>query len=386
MQNFYYSIPTKIYFGRGQIEQLRTISEIGTKALLVYGGGSIKKIGVYQKVIEILNEIGMKYIELSGVEPNPRIESVRQGVLLCKENNLDVILAVGGGSVIDCSKMIAAGAYYEGDAWDLVLDNSKIKKALPIAVVLTLAATGSEMDAGAVITNFAEKAKLAGAAECTKPTFSILDPVYTMSVSKRMTAAGVADIMSHLFENYFTNEKGAFVQARFCESLLKTCIKYGPIAYNEPDNYEARANLMWASSLAINGICQLGQSVGWTVHPIEHELSAYYDITHGEGLAILTPIWMKYVLSQKTVDKFAEYGINVWGISSDNDPFEIATSAISKTALFFKSLGLPETLRDVGIVEDINFEEMALHCESRTLLGYVPLTHEDTYNIYQLAK
>jgi hypothetical protein len=209
-----------------------------------------------------------------------------------------------------------------------------------------------------------------------------MDPEYTFSVSKAMTAASVTDIMSHTLENYFTPVKGAYLQARFCESILKTCIHYGPIAFEEPNNYEARANLMWAGSLAINGICSLGQEVPWTVHYLEHELSAYYDITHGVGLAILTPPWMRYVLSDETVGKFVEFGVNVWGLNPDGDPYDIANQAIDKTEAFFMSLDLPMTLSEVGI-DDQYLEEMAKNCEFRTLKGYVPLTYRDSMAIYE---
>ncbi|MDD4376905.1 MAG: iron-containing alcohol dehydrogenase, partial [Eubacteriales bacterium] len=276
MQNFNYSIPTKIYFGKGQIKNLSRIKEIGKRVLMVYGGGSIKKNGIYNKALDILKENDIEVFELAGVEPNPKIESVREGVTLCLENKIDVVLAIGGGSTIDCSKIIAAGAKFKGDPWELVLDGGKIKSALPVVTILTLAATGSEMDAFAVISDMSKNEKLGTGSDFVKPAFSILDPEYTFSVSKRQTAAGTADIMSHVFEVYFTREKDGFIQARFCESILKTCIKYGPIALENPEDYEARANLMWASSLAINGLLSYGADVQWRVHPIEHELSAFY--------------------------------------------------------------------------------------------------------------
>lgn len=384
MNNFHYNVPTEIYFGRGAIENLKHIAKYGKRVLLVYGRDSIKKTGLYDEVVKILEQVNVAYEELSNVEPNPRIESVRQGSDLCKEHGIDVVLAVGGGSVIDCAKVIAAAAVYEGDPWELVLDSSKIVDALPVASILTLAATGSEMNGSAVISDLNLRRKIGTYSALLKPKFSIMDPSYTFTVSKGMTAAGVADIMSHTFENYFTPVQGAYVQARFCESLLKTCIHYGPIALEEPNNYEARANLMWAGSLAINGICSLGQQTPWTVHPLEHELSAYYDITHGVGLAILTPPWMRYVLSDSTVDKFVEYGVNVWGLDADGEPFDIANKAVDHTEAFFLSLGLPMKLSDVGI-DSQYIEEMAKNCERRTLKGYVPLNYRDSMAIYEAA-
>lgn len=386
MKNFDYSIPTKVHFGKGQISKLREeVEKFGTNVLLVYGGNSIKRNGIYDQVIEQLNDNEINIFELSKIDPNPRITSARKGADLCKSNKIDVVLAVGGGSVIDCSKLIAAAAFYEGDPWDLVLDSSKITDALPIISVLTLSATGSEMDAFAVISNLDTNEKLGMGNELLKPKVSILDPEYTYTVPAIQTAAGTADIMSHIFETYFHNEKGAYLQDRFAESLLKTCIKYGEIALKEPNNYEARANLMWASSNAINGLISYGTDGGWSVHPMEHELSAYYDITHGVGLAILTPNWMEYVLNEKTVDKFAEYGINVWGIDSSKDKFDISKEAIKATKNYFKKLEIPMSLKEVG-VDDKNLEIMAELASKRgAKYGYMPLEKEDVLNIYKMS-
>lgn len=385
MQNFHYNIPTRIYFGKGQIKNLgENLKRLSDKVLLVYGGGSIKKSGLYDKVAEQLKDAGIEWQELSGVEPNPRIESVRKGVEICRVHGLGAVLAVGGGSVIDCAKIVASGTCYEGDPWDQVLDNSKITKALPVASVLTLSATGSEMDGFAVISDLAKNEKWGTGNEITKPVFSILDPEYTYTVSARQTAAGTADIMSHTFENYFTQEKGAFLQARFCEGVLKTCIQYAPIALKDPENYEARANLMWASSMAINGICSYGENTAWAVHPMEHELSAFYDITHGVGLAILTPNWMEYVLNEDTVWRFVEYGKNVWGITEGSD-MEIAQSAIAKTREFFASLGLPATLHEIGI-DETHFDVMAQKAADGGLkYGFIPLDKEDVLKIFAKA-
>ncbi len=383
MNNFTYHIPTKIHFGRGKISHLCELKDSGNRVLLVYGGGSIKREGIYDKAIEILNENGIEVFEISGVEPNPRIETVRKGVELCKKENIDMVLAVGGGSSIDCAKVVAAGAKYDGDAWDLVLDPKLIKCALPIYTVLTLAATGSEMDAFAVISDLAKNEKWGTFSTHMVPKMSVLDPEYTFSVPAKQTAAGTADIMSHTLENYFTNVKDGFMQARFCEGILKTLIHYGPIALKEPDNYEARANLMWASSFAINGLLKLGSEVTWCVHPMEHELSAFYDITHGEGLAILTPFWMEHALNEETAYKFAEYGRNVFGVS-DADDMEAAKKAIECTRAFFKKMGLPQTLKEVGI-DDTYFVQMAAKAVKRAKGSFVPLTEEDMISIYKAA-
>lgn len=384
MNNFHYSIPTKVYFGEGEIKNLgKVLKEFGSNVLLVYGGGSIKRIGVYDEVLRIAKENNLNIFEISGVEPNPRITTVRLGAELSKEKKIDVVLAVGGGSTIDCGKVIAAGACYEGDSWDLVTNPKKILKALPIVSILTLSATGSEMDPFAVISDLDSNNKIGVGHDLLKPKASILDPTYTYSVSKTQTAAGTIDIMSHIFEVYFNTTEGCYMQDRMCEALLKTCIKYGPIAINEPENYEARANLMWTSSLAINGLLSYGRGGEWTVHPMEHELSAFYDITHGVGLGILTPHWMEYVLNNDTLDKFVEYGVNVWGISKDLDKVDIADLAIEKTKEFFKGLGIPMTLKEVGIDEE-NLEEMAIKaCRFGLDKGFVPLDWEDVYYIYR---
>ena len=327
MESFNYSIKTEIYFGKGKISNLGDILlKYGKSVLLVYGGGSIKKIGLYDKAKEILNKNNIKCIELSGVEPNPRIDTVRKGVNLVRENNIDIILPIGGGSTIDCAKAISGASFYDGDPWDIVKDPKKIpNKIIPIVSILTLAATGSEMDPFAVISNMDTNEKLGLSNENLRPVASILDPEYTYSVPKSQTAAGTCDIMSHVFEAYFTRKDDAYLQDRMAEAVLKTCIEYGIVAYNDPENYDARANLMWASSLAINGLLSCGKdNTAWSVHPIEHELSAYYDITHGVGLAILTPHWMRFVLNDNTVDKFVKFGINVWDIDKTLPKYEIA--------------------------------------------------------------
>lgn len=386
MLNFNYSIPTKIFFGKGKIEVLgKQVKEYGNNVLVVYGGGSIKRSGIYNEVVKIFKDNNINFWELSGVEPNPRITTVREGIKICRENNIDFILAIGGGSSIDCSKVVAAGYYYKGDPWDIVLDPIKIENSLPLGTILTLAATGSEMNSGAVITNLETNEKLGTGHPSMAPKFSILDPTYTFTVPKKHTAAGVADIMSHTFENYFSRIKTAYLQDRMAESVLKTCIKYGKIAIENPENYEARANLMWASSLAINGILSYGKERKWTVHPIEHELSAFYDITHGVGLAILTPHWMKYVLDNTTLDKFVEYGVNVWDIDSKEEKYDIANKAIEKTREYFNSLGIPSTLKEVGIEEEKLGEMAKAATRKGNVGGFKPLTEEDVLEIYKSA-
>ena len=387
MNNFTYYIETKIHFGKGQIEHLSELSAYGSKVLLVYGGGSIKKIGVYDKALEILKDAGLEVFELSGVEPNPRISSVRAGAAICKEKGVDMVLAVGGGSAIDCAKVIAGAALYEGDAWDLVINPGKIGKVLPIFCVLTMAATGTEMNIHAVISDPEKNEKWGTGSEAFKPRMSICDPEYSYTVPKFQTAAGVADIMSHTMENYFTRVEDAFIQARFAEAILKTCIKYGPIALEKPCDYEARANIMWASTHAINGLIKKGAEVPWCIHPMGHEISAFYDVTHGVSLSVITPFWMEYILSdERAAKKLAEYGVNVWGLNPDGDSKETARRAATLTREFFtKKLGLPGTLREAGVADESHFEEMADKITGRTKDAFVSLSKEDIIAIYKAA-
>lgn len=388
MNNFILNIPTKVYFGAKQMEELHhMISDYGKKVLLVYGGGSIKRNGIYDTVMEQLKDC--EVYELANVDPNPRVESVRAGVNLCKQHQIDVILAVGGGSCIDCSKAISASAYSELDAWEIVLDASKAEKTIPIITILTISATGSEMNCTGVISNLEQNLKLGFSNPKLYPKISILDPCNTFSVPAIQTAAGTADILSHLFEIYFNKTEGAYVQEQLAHSFMKTCFKYGPIALKEPDNYEARANLMWASSLSLNGLVASGFGKSWSCHPMEHVLSAYYDITHGVGLAILTPSWMRYILDESTVTRFKLYGIEVWGIDASLDDFEIANKAIDATEKFFtKDMKLPATLHEVGIDES-KFEEMAqsaVDSKGGKIDGFKCLMKEDVVNIYNMCK
>lgn len=387
MQNFYYSIPTKVAFGRGAAAKLpEFIKETGTRVFILYGGGSIKRTGIYDTVVKLLDDNNIYHTELSGVEPNPRVETANEGVRICREQRIDVILPIGGGSTIDCAKAIAAGYYYDGDVWDIVLNNSLITKALPIISILTLSATGSEMDPFAVISNMKTRQKKGLDSALLYPKYSILDPEYTYSVPKYQTASGTADIMSHIFEVYFNGVEGAYVQERVMEGLLKTCVKYGPVACDHPEDYDARANLMWASSWAINGFISCGKDGPWPCHAMEHQLSAFYDVTHGHGLAILTPVWMEYILCEKTVDMFVNYGTSVFGIPENKDKMEIAKEAIRKTREVYEKMGLSCTLREIGITDKSNFEAMAEQAvEDGTDKCFIPLNKDDVMKIYELC-
>lgn len=387
MNSFVYDIPVTVYFGENQLGNLPAeLAKYGKRVLLTYGGGSIKKIGLYDRVVGLMKEAGMEVFELSGIEPNPRIDSVRRGARMCKEHNIDVILAVGGGSTLDASKWIAAGACVEHDAWDFFSKWSPVERALPLVTILTLSATGSEMDCGGVISNPETHDKLGRMERPLLPKASFLDPTLTYSVTPYQTACGAADMMSHIFEVYFNMEKDLFMLDRFMEGLLKTIIRFAPIAMRDPENYEARANLMWASSWAINGFINGGRSQAWSCHPMEHELSAFYDITHGLGLAILTPRWMEYCLDERTLPRFVEFGTNIFDIDPSLPKMEIAERAISDLSdFFFGTLGLKSTLSSIGIGEE-HLREMAVKaCKGGTLKGFRHLKADDIEKIYRMS-
>ena len=383
MLNYVHDIKTKLYFGKGSISYLKdSLEQFGKNVLITYGGGSIKKIGLYDEVIKILNDNKFNYVECGGIEPNPRIESVEKGVKLCKENNIDVVLAIGGGSTIDCSKAICSGYYYEGDnLWDMVRIRQKGRKSLPLVDILTISATGSEFDGGGVITNLKTHEKLGS--PFTYPSISICDPTYTYSVSKYQTAAGSADIMSHIFEGYFARTMDSDLADGIAETVLRSVLKNLPIALNEPDNYSARANLMADANVACSGIPEYGKDyTGWPCHAIEHELSAYYDITHGVGLAILTPRWMRFILKKDTttLKRFERFGRNVMGLEGSG--LDLANRAIDKLEEFYKDCGIPMSLSELNI-NDEHFREMAVHANINDRLknAYVSLSAEDVEKI-----
>ena len=383
MQNFTYHTPTKLIFGKDVISKLpEVMSQFGKRILLTYGGGSIKKIGLYDKVIKLLAD--KEIIELPDIQPNPKYDpSVLDGVRLCKEHNVDVILSVGGGSVLDCSKAIAAGAKYDGDPWDLITYKVKAQAALPIVDIITLAATGSEYDAGGVISRTETNDKTGYSDPLLYPAVSFLDPTYTFTVSKKQTAAGCADAMNHIMEQYFC-EDSTLLNDGFMEAGLKSLMVNAVKCLENPEDYTARAEMMLCCTYGCNRIYSLGNSrSGWPCHGMEHALSAYYDITHGEGLAIITPRWMKHILSEKTVRRFKKYGVNVFGIDASLDDFDIAERAIKATYDFFESIGIPMHLRDVGIDES-RIGEMAHHVAENEGLeeAWAPLLEKDIAEIF----
>jgi len=384
MENYVHAIPTKLYFGTGVISHLsEELARFGKNVLLVYGGGSVKKTGLYDTVAGILRDGGFAVAELGGVEPNPRIETVRRGVSLCRENTIDAILAVGGGSTIDCSKAVAVGAFHDGDLWEMIRNPKPGRKALPLVCILTVSATGSEFDAIGVISNPETNEKLG--ALLTYPSVSFCDPTYTFTVPRYQTASGSIDIMSHIMEDYFSATEDSDLAEGFAETVLRSVIRNLPIALEEPDNYSARANLMANANVACSGIPRYGKRhSGWPCHAMEHELSAYYDITHGVGLAILTPRWMRHILKKdpSVRRRFVKFARNVWGLEG-TDEDALAAGGIDALERFFRESGVPMTLTELGIGTE-HFTEMAKHADLKGRLSnaWVPLTTEDTVAIF----
>jgi len=354
MENFYFYNPTKIYFGEGSISEMgKELVNVGKNILITYGGGSIKKNGIYDSAIEILKKLDKNIYELSGIMPNPRTTKVLEGVELCKKHNIDFILAIGGGSTIDCTKAIAS-AFYMDDPdnffKELYLENKPIKKALPFGSIATMASTGSEMDEGGVISDWENNMKMGYLNELLFPKFSILDPTYTYSMPIDQTVYGTIDIISHVLEIYFSEPDTPTVSDAMAEGFLKNVFENLEIVIKDPKNYIARANLLWSSAMALNGIFKASKKQDWLGHMIEHALSAYYDIPHGAGLAIAHPAYLKYICQNKPT-KFARYARNVWGITEGTEK-ELAIKGLEKTSQFFKSVGAPITLKEVGIGTD----------------------------------
>jgi alcohol dehydrogenase YqhD (iron-dependent ADH family) len=384
MENFVYHNPTELIFGRGQIDQLKDkAKQFGKKVLLVYGGGSIKRFGLYDKVISILQEQGCQIVELAGVEPNPRLHTVKKGIELCRRENVDWILAVGGGSVIDAAKAVAVGVPYEGDVWDFYTRKAVAEKALPLGTILTLAATGSEMNRGSVVTNWETKEKFG--TRTTFPAFSILDPEYTFTVPREQTVYGICDIMSHVFEQYFSHTPEIPLQTRFAESILKTVIENAERVLANPEDYDARANILYCGTMALNGTLPVGVETDWATHSIEHAVSAIYDIPHGGGLAIIFPKWMRYVY-RENVQRFKRFAVEVWDVDpTGKTDEEVALEGIAATEAFFRRIGAPSRLADYQIGDE-NIELMAQKATPFGPIGnFKKLTNEDVAEILRMC-
>lgn len=389
MENFQYYNPTKLIFGKGQLERLpRELKNYGKNILLVYGGGSIKRNGIYDNVIAKLEEIDANVFELPGVEPNPRISTVRKGVEICKNDNIDFILAVGGGSTIDCTKAIAVGAKTDVDMWDIVTKKAKATGALPFGTVLTLAATGSEMNVNSVITNWETNEKHGWSAfPYTYPTFSILDPEHTMSVPRDQTVYGIVDMMSHVLEHYFHHTPNTLVQDRFCEGVLMTVIETAPKLLADLESYEHRETIMLSGTLALNHMLNMGYAGDWATHNLEHAVSAVHDIPHGGGLAILFPHWMRHVLDDENVGRFKQLAERVFDVDpAGKTDKEIALEGINSLSRFWTSIGAPSRLADY----DIDESSIELMAEKTVVASpkfgrFKKLTKQDSTEIFRAS-
>ena len=368
MNNFTFHNPVKLIFGKGQLEKLtEELPSYGKKVLVVYGGGSIKKNGLYDEVMSLLDKLGMEVHELAGVEPNPRISTARKGAEICKEQGIDVLLAVGGGSVIDCTKLIACAAKYDGDAWDFVSKKASPKDGLPFGTVLTLAATGSEMNAGSVITNEETEEKYGWGSPFTFPKFSILDPTYTMSVPKDQTVYGIVDMMSHIFEQYYNEATNTPVQDEMCEGVLRAIIENGPKLVEDLKNYDLRETILIAGTLGLNNFLRLGYQGDWASHEIEHAISAVYDIPHAGGLAIIFPHWMRQYVDVNP-ERFARMAEKVFQVNPEGKTTkEVALEGIDNLRTFWSSIGAPETLADYGI----DNSKIGIMAEKATINGNI---------------
>jgi alcohol dehydrogenase YqhD (iron-dependent ADH family) len=387
MLDFEFQTQTRILFGKDSLSQLpQELSKYGPRVLLVTGGKSVHASGLYDRVKKELKTAGKTVFEVSGVKPNPRVESVREGVAICKKEKIDLVLGLGGGSAIDAAKGMAAGALYDGDVWDLYLYKAPTVKALPIGCILTLAATGTEMNGNSVVSNMERGEKLGLVTPLVlQPKFSILDPQTTFSVPPDQTANGCVDIMSHVFEQYFSLVEQTPLQDRLAESILQTMIENAPKAIKDPKNYDVRANILWCGTMALNNMVGLGKRGDWATHGMEHELSAAYDIAHGAGLAILTPQWMAHVLDAGPA-KFRQYAERVWGINGkERTDKEVALEGIRKTKAFFKSIGAPVSLKEAGI-DDKRISEMAKKSvRNGPIGGYKKLNEKDVEAIMRAS-
>lgn len=387
MNAFAFFNPTKIYYGKGQIEShlADEVRHYGKRVLLVYGGGSIKTFGLYDKVMKSLGEAQAEVFELTGVEPNPRLTTVHKGVAICKEQGIDLILAVGGGSVLDAAKAIAAGALYDGDVWDFYATRKRPEAALPLGTILTLSATGSEMNGGGVITNWETKQKIGSGSAHTYPRFSFCDAENTFTVSREQTTYGLVDMFSHVLESYFSHTDNTDLQQRLCESVMQTILAHADAVLANPTDFAERETIMYCGTMALNGMISMGMQGDWATHAIEHEVSAFHDIPHGGGLAILFPNWMTHVLDAGTA-RFAQLATRVFGIApAKRSERELAEAGIAAVRAFFDRIGAPRTLSHYGINSE-HFAEMAKHATRYGTVGqYKKLTQQDVLAILEAS-
>ncbi len=388
MEDFRFQNDTEIIFGKNKEAQVgEEVAKYADDVLLHYGGGSIKEYGTYDTVMDSLREADLAVHELGGVKPNPRLSLVREGIELCQKEGVEMILAVGGGSVIDSSKAIALGVKSDKEVWKFYEGNSEEEpeEVLPVGVVLTHAAAGSEASTSSVITKEEGKLKRAFNDRALRPEFATLDPELTATLPDYQTASGAADIMAHVMERYFTNTESVGLTDRLCEGTLRTIIDNLPKLMENPEDYDARAEVMWASTVAHNDLLGTGREEDWASHGIEHEISGIYDVTHGAGLAVIFPAWMKYVY-QHDLERFAQFADRVWGVETDYRNLErTALEGIYRTEEFFSRIGLPVRLSEMD-VDDSRLEEMAKKCTAEGPVGsFVELDEEDVLEVYRLA-
>jgi alcohol dehydrogenase YqhD (iron-dependent ADH family) len=387
MNNFNFYSPTFFVFGKGrETEAGKYVKRFGgTKVLIHFGGGSVLRSGLLDRVKASLSDENISFVELGGVIPNPRSGLVYEGIELCKRENIDFILAVGGGSVIDSAKAIALGALYDGDFWDFY-QGKEVEKALPVATILTISAAGSEGSTGSVVTHETGMLKRAANSDALRPVFSILNPELTCTLPAFQTACGATDMMAHVLERYFTNTKDVEITDHLCEAVLLTVIKEAPKVLANPNDYEARANIMWAGMVAHNDICGVGREQDWSTHQIEHELSALYDVAHGAGLAVMFPAWMKHVMHHDVM-RFAQFAVRVWGCEMDfQNPENTAKQGIAKFEQFLTSVGMPIRFSELGAkAEDIQAMLKVLGLGTQTMGSFVKFTEDDVKKIYELA-
>lgn len=388
MDAFMYYNPTKLLFGKGQIDRLpKEIKPYGTKILLVYGGGSIKRNGVYGEVTNLLKENYMEWVELPGVEPNPRLTTVQKGIDLCKEHNIDFVLAVGGGSVIDCTKAIVVGAKTDENVWDILSRKVRATDGLPYGSIVTIAGTGAELSLNAVITKWEEQDKRAWVSSFSRAKFAIVDPAYTKSVPKQQTVYGIVDTMSHLLEHYFHRATNTPIQDQFLESVLRTVIDVTPKLLEDLENEAYRETIAFASTIALSDQLNMGFIGDWGTHHIDHALSAFYDIPHGGGMAILFPNWMNHVLCDKNKDRFKQLAVQVLEVNPDNKTdMEIAKEGIHRLSEVWTSWGAPNRLADYNIpAEEINEVAKKTIDIVPNCGNYAPLSEEDVVQILQAS-
>ncbi len=386
MKSFTYYNPTRIVFGRDCVKESLQgeLAHYGKRVLLTYGGGSIKKNGIYQTVMDLLQKTGKEVVELSGIMSNPRTTKVREGIALCREHKIDFILAVGGGSVIDCTKFIAGGAKLpeEVDFWQrFFLDHQTVTEAIPFGVVLTMAATGSEMNSGGVITDWDTQKKLSAYGPALFPQFSMLDPTYTYTLPREQVAYGIVDMLSHLLEQYISTPDDDNVTDSAIEGVFKNILRNGRRSMENLEDYEARSNIMWGATLALNRSLGLGKRQDWMTHALEHALSAFYDIPHGAGLAIMHPAYLRWILPNAT-PRLMRFAKEVWGIEQGTmSDADYALAGIVALETYFKEIGAPSTLKEVGIPKEV-LGEIAASCV-RYATAYSDLSVPDVQALYE---